>query len=133
MATIPFARWMFVFASSMTLASVACRRSAVSADAFSIHEAITPQPVRIGEATVKVQLADNAAQPITNATMMVEADMTHPGMNPVFMAATETAPGNYESKINFTMGGDWVVLLHIRLGNGVKIERQMDVRDVRPN
>ena len=31
------------------------------------------------------------------------------------------------------MGGDWVVLLHIRLADGRKIERQMDVKGVESN
>jgi len=31
------------------------------------------------------------------------------------------------------MAGDWVILLHGALRNGEKLERQFDVRDVRPN
>jgi hypothetical protein len=31
------------------------------------------------------------------------------------------------------MGGDWVLLFHIKLANGKEIERQMDVRGVSPN
>jgi YtkA-like len=64
---------------------------------------------------------------------MVEVDMSHPGMSPVFAEATETAPGSYRANIDFSMGGDWVVLLHIKLADGRKIERQVDVRGVRSN
>lgn len=56
--------------------------------------------------------------------------MSHPGMSPVFSEATETAPGRYQAPINFTMGGDWVVLLHIRLPDGIKVERQINVPNV---
>jgi hypothetical protein len=31
------------------------------------------------------------------------------------------------------MAGDWVVLLHIALPGGKKLERQIDVKGVRPN
>jgi len=56
--------------------------------------------------------------------------MAHPGMAPVFSDAREMAPGNYESSLNFNMGGDWVVLLHITLADGRKIEKQIDVKGV---
>jgi formyltetrahydrofolate synthetase len=117
----------------VTLAATACRQSVDSSQGISIYEEITPQPVRAGEATVAVRLADATAKPVSNATIMVEADMDHPGMGPVFKAANETTPGRYEARINLNMGGDWVVLLHIELANGRKIERQMDVRGVRSN
>ena len=116
-----------------TLAATACRQSANSSQGISIYEKITPEPVHVGEATVAVRLADATANPVSHATIMVEADMDHPGMGPVFKAANETTPGRYEARINLTMGGDWVVLLHIELANGRKIERQMDVRGVRSN
>lgn len=86
----------------------------------------------MGTATVAVQLADGA-KPVTDATIMVEADMSHPGMSPVFGTANEMVPGSYQAHINFNMGGDWVVLLHIKLADGRKIERQVDVRGVRTN
>jgi hypothetical protein len=78
-------------------------------------------------------MADAARKPVTRAAIMVEADMSHPGMSPVFAEAKETKPGSYTAPISFNMGGDWVVLLHIKLADGRKIERQMDVRSVRSN
>jgi hypothetical protein len=64
---------------------------------------------------------------------MVEADMTHPGMSPVFAPAQETAEGVYQAHIDLNMGGDWVLLSRIELANGHKLERQMDVKGVRAN
>jgi YtkA-like len=63
----------------------------------------------------------------------VEADMSHPGMGPVFGKAEETTPGNYRAHIVFNMAGDWVVVLRIKLPEGRKIERQTDVRGVQSN
>jgi hypothetical protein len=31
------------------------------------------------------------------------------------------------------MTGDWVILLHVTLSDGKKLERKIDVRRVRPN
>jgi hypothetical protein len=117
----------------MALSATACRKPVNAAPEISVREQITPQPVRVGEATVALQLADAKADPVTGATIIVEADMTHPGMSPVFKTANETVPGRYEAPITFTMGGDWVLLFHIKLANGKKIERQLDVRGVSPN
>jgi hypothetical protein len=35
--------------------------------------------------------------------------------------------------LEFQMAGDWVILLHVTLPGGKKLEQQIDVRDVRPN
>jgi len=59
--------------------------------------------------------------------------MSHAGMSPRFAEAKETDLGRYETQVEFPMAGDWVILLHVRLPDGKKLERQFDVRGVRPN
>ena len=56
--------------------------------------------------------------------------MTHPGMAPIFSDALETSPGTYKAPVNFTMGGDWVLLFHVTLADGSKLEKQADVKGV---
>jgi hypothetical protein len=124
---------LFILACSGTLATIACQHAADSTPGIFVREQITPQPVRIGPATVAVEIADAARNPVTHAAIMVEADMSHPGMSPVFAEAKEMTPGSYRAPINFNMGGDWVVLLHITLADGRKIERQIDVKGVQSN
>jgi YtkA-like len=87
----------------------------------------------VGPATLTLQVADASQKPIAHAIIDVEADMAHPGMAPVFGQVEETTPGNYRAHVNFTMAGDWVVLLHIQLPDGRRIERQVDVRGVQPD
>ena len=99
----------------------------------SVHFAIAPLPVREGPSTVTIQLTNSTGMAIPHARINVEGDMSHPGMAPVFAEASELAPGDYQAHLDFNMPGDWVVLLHIRLANGKKIERQMDVRGVESN
>lgn len=97
---------------------------------ISIEESIAPQPVRSGDETVSIRLADASGHPLSHARIQVEGDMDHPGMAPVFSDAEESAPGSYHAPLTFTMGGDWVVLLHITLADGRRIERQWDVKGV---
>jgi hypothetical protein len=97
-----------------------------------IRTQITPQPVRVGEATITVTgIVDHLGEPLAGVHVQIEGDMAHPGMAPVFTDATETTPGIYQAQLDFNMPGDWVVLEHIRLADGTRIERQTDVRGVR--
>jgi hypothetical protein len=83
--------------------------------------------------TVSFKLADAAARPVTGARIAIEADMSHAGMVPQFAEAKEAEPGRYQAHLRFEMAGDWVILLHVTLSGGKKLERQIDVKGVRPN
>lgn len=126
-------RAFFAVAALLSVAAAGCRSRSDSSPDISVQEQVTPQPPQVGAASVAVQLADASQRPVTHAAIMVEADMSHPGMSPSFAQATESAPGSYRANVNFNMGGDWVLLLHIKLADGRKIERQLDVRGVRSN
>ena len=94
---------------------------------------VTPQPARVGTITTTFILASSEGKPVAGAHLTAEADMTHAGMRPAFGAVHETQPGRYESTLRLGMAGDWVVLLHGTLPTGEKVERQFELRDVRPN
>ena len=115
-----------------TGSAAGCRRAADADTAkdISVQERISPQPVRVGDATIAIQLADASGRPVTQAKISVEGDMSHPGMSPVFGTAIEISPGIYTTHLDFNMGGDWVVLSHIVLPDGRKMERQIDVSGV---
>jgi YtkA-like len=121
---------ILIAACVATLAAIGCRRVSDTVKDISVREKIDPQPVRVGNATIAIQLADASARPVTHARISVEGDMSHPGMSPVFGTATETSPGVYTAHLDFNMGGDWVVLSHIVLPDGRKMERQIDVSGV---
>ena len=57
--------------------------------------------------------------------------MSHPGMRPIFSEARETEPGRYEAPIEFTMGGDWIILVDITLPEGRKLQRQFEIKGVK--
>jgi YtkA-like len=77
-------------------------------------------------------LSDATGKPITGARIAIEADMSHAGMSPFFADAKETERGRYQAQVEFQMAGDWVILLHVTLPGGNKVERQIDVRGVGP-
>ena len=108
----------------------ACRSKTPTARDISVREEIAPIPVREGIASITIHLAKAQGEPVSSAHVSVEGDMAHPGMAPVFSDAAESSPGTYQAPINLNMPGDWVVLLHIRLADGRRIERQIDVKGV---
>jgi hypothetical protein len=59
--------------------------------------------------------------------------MSHAGMSPVLGDAREIEPGRYQGALDLNMRGDWTVLFHIRLANGVAFDRQVDIRNIQAN
>jgi YtkA-like len=110
-----------------------CSKPIDSSPAVTVEHEISPDPPKIGAATLVLKLADTAAKPISGARITLEADMSHAGMATVFEEAAETEPGQYQAHLKFGMAGDWVILLHIRLPGGRMLERQFNVSGVRPN
>jgi YtkA-like len=111
---------------------IGCHRTPNTSSAVIVEFQIKPMPVQVGPVVVSLTLTDAANHPVNGAQITVEADMSHAGMNPVFAQAAEVQPARYESHVSLGMAGDWVILLHGKLPNGEKLERQFDVRDVRP-
>jgi hypothetical protein len=122
---------LLVCVAAVLLAS--CSRPAKSLSAVVITHEINPQPVRVGSAEIILNVADPAAKPVTGAQIVIEADMSHPGMAPVFGDAKEIAPGRYEAQLEFGMAGDWVILVHVMLPGGKVLQQQFEVMGVRPN
>jgi hypothetical protein len=130
-----FRAWRGIFAVvsvSITLFT-ACSRPQEAQYVVRIDHEISPLPAHRGPATLTLKLTDATARPVTGAHIAIEADMTHAGMAPGFGEARETGPGRYQSPLTLPMAGDWVILLHVTLANGQKLERQFDVSHVQPN
>ena len=109
------------------LPAVGCNKRAERADVVVVQPEVSPHPARVGAVTVMFTLEDGAALPVKGAHVRFEADMSHPGMNPVFAEAHEAGSGNYQSQLTLGMAGDWVILVHGTLANGKKFERQFAV------
>jgi hypothetical protein len=124
---------LWLFACAVFLVVTACHRATESAVDISIEHEVTPQPARAGPAILTLRLRDAAAKPIAGAQVMIEAVMSHPGMAPVFARAKEVEAGRYQAGLEFSMGGDWIVLIHLTLSNGQKLERQFEIRGVQSN
>lgn len=126
-------RVLIVFVCAAIVFTANCSRSGQSPDLIKVEHEISPEPARIGATTITFKLAETGGKRITGAKIAVEADMSHAGMSPIFADALEEAPGRYQAIVTFPMAGDWILLLHITLPGGKKLEPQIEVRGVRPN
>lgn len=125
-------RLLAAVAFAFALLGVACRLTEPTPD-FQVQHDVSPSPPGVGRpATVSLKVIDFlSSKPVSGARIQLEGNMTHAGMTPVFAEAKEAEPGRYRATLEFTMAGDWVVLVHAALPDGRKIERQFDVKGVR--
>ncbi len=110
-----------------------CRKPIEPQSGVSIEYGISPQPVRIGPAVLTVKLRDATGKAVPGARVTLEANMSHPGMAPAFGEAKESELGQYQGRVEFAMAGDWVILIHVTLPDGRKLDRQVSVANVTTN
>lgn len=115
----------------LTLLAFACQKSQKPPD-ISVQYEIAPQPARAGTSTIILKLTDKNGAPVGGARVDVEGNMSHAGMAPISSEAKETERGTYRGTLQLTMAGDWIVLVHITLPDGQKLQRQIELSGVRP-
>jgi hypothetical protein len=106
-------------------------QSVVSPADIAIDWTFRPSPPASGPVDITLTLADAAGAPVRGARLGLEGDMTHPGMAPVFAAATEENPGRYRARLILTMGGDWILRTTGTLADGRALDRSIAVANVR--
>jgi hypothetical protein len=110
-----------------------CRRAGSDLPDVGIKVMVNPNPPLVGEAMVTLTLTDAQGQSVSGAKVELEGNMTHAGMTPSQAQPQEVAPGRYEAPLDFTMAGDWFILIRATLPDGRELERQVDVPGVKGN
>jgi hypothetical protein len=107
-----------------------CQTSGESYSDIELQWEIEPDPPKVGMAVINILLTDSTGQLIRNADIELEGNMSHPGMQPVITNAEEISEGVYSAKFEFTMGGDWFILINSKLADERIVERQIDIPGV---
>ena len=84
----------------------------------------------MGQLTITLRVTDAAGQAVTGGRIKLEGNMSHAGMVPVFVDAAEFEPGRYRANLELSMAGDWIVLVHLTLPGGAKVDRQFEIKGV---
>ena len=109
-----------------------CEPRGASLPKYKLEHEISPQPARVGPVTITLKLTDAANTPVTGAVMKLEGNMSHAGMAPVFADATEIEPGFYRSTLEFSMAGDWFVLVTATWSDNRELKQQFEIKGVAP-
>ncbi len=124
-----------IFLAIVSTLSVGCSRGGSdaenSADDISIELNVTPDPPQVGPAVIDVTLLDADGEPIDDADLKIEGNMSHAGMEPVNAYIAGGSEGHYISKdFEFTMGGDWVITVTGTTSDGREFRRTFDLNGV---
>jgi hypothetical protein len=123
--------YVLVLVIAFALGAVGCRTPPHAADSsLTIDYEIAPHPPRVGPATVTLKILDAAGDPLPGASVHLEGNMTHAGMAPTFAEAHETTKGKYRATLDFSMSGDWIIVVNVVTKGGKKIEKQLEVKGV---
>jgi hypothetical protein len=123
--------YVLVLIITFALGAGGCRTPPYAADSsVTIDYEITPQPPHVGPATVTLKILDAAGDPVPGASVHLEGNMTHAGMAPTFAEAHEITTGKYRATLDFSMGGDWIIVVGVVTKGGKKIEKQLEVKGV---
>jgi hypothetical protein len=111
----------------------ACARHGAPADDVTVEWKMTPTPPIVGAPALgEMMLRDRARRPVRGALLQVVGHMSHPGMPPVIAAVAERGDGVYQVHLQFTMSGDWVLLVTGSLPDGRRLDHRIDIAHARP-
>jgi hypothetical protein len=107
--------------------------SARASSDVSVAWTLDPSPPLVGTPiVVRMTLHDREQKPVIGARLRLEGLMSHPGMAPVTASVTERGNGEYYAPLQFTMAGDWILLVSGELSNGKPFKKQIEINGVRP-
>ena len=119
----------FVLATHFGCTSATTTSESVQPKLSIVAKVDTEEPT-VGEARVVAEVKRADGTPVSNAQVTVEGNMNHAGMKPSFGDLSEESPGVYAGNIDFTMGGDWYIVVSVETSEGESVEHQFDVKGV---
>ena len=110
-----------------------CWRAASSTNEISMGWTVEPStPSASTDTLTRITLQDGQQRPVNGARLQLEAHMSHPGMAPVVRGLTDRGGGVYETRLQFSMAGDWILVVTGELPDGRRITRSRPIAGVRP-
>ena len=115
----------------LVLPGAGCQRQAEGDRAVQVELKTEPDPPHVGKAVLRLLVTDSDGAPLEGAKLKLEGNMAHAGMKPVFADASEEKGGRYRAEMEFTMGGDWFLLIDGRRADGRSFRKKIDVKGVK--
>lgn len=114
---------------SFFLLGSGCARASRQGNAAAVQVTMTaiPFPPHIGDSRLVIQVSDESGRPINDAHLTIKGDMTHAGMVPILAEVEGGEDGVYTVPFEWTMAGDWVVMVDVQLADGTKAQERFDM------
>ena len=116
---------------TMLILGVGCSPGASEKADILVDLTLTPSPPVVGNTQMSLKLATSDGTPVDGAEVRLEGNMNHAGMKPSFAELQEAEPGRYLGRLNFTMGGDWFILVTAKTPDGQTVQQKVDVPGVK--
>jgi len=119
-----------IAAAALALAS--CAHETLSGESSVFVDTVPARPALSAPFVVQVVVRDDRHQkPMTGAKVEILGQMSHPGMAPVLVPASESAPGIFRGSVSLDMAGAWVLRITTTLPDGRRVQQNMDL-DIKP-
>jgi hypothetical protein len=119
-----------LFFTVLLLPVLGCRHPDSTSE-NDITLSVEPNPPRVGKARLTLAVKDQDGKLVEGATLKLEGNMAHAGMKLEFADAREEKAGRYLADLEFTMAGDWFILIDGKLADGRAIHKKIDVKGVK--
>ncbi|TVR63220.1 MAG: hypothetical protein EA422_09865 [Gemmatimonadales bacterium] len=109
-----------------------CRGEAPSDDLpVRVAVSVAPTPPIVGPNRLVLDITDDQGAELEAAAVRIEGTMTHAGMVPVFDTATHQGGGRWVvPEFDFTMGGEWILIIQVELPDGREATRRHELNVV---
>ena len=126
------ARRLALVGVALLAGGLAACREAERTEELVVEVHFDPKPPQVGPCSLHLELFDQEQRPLHGARVRVEGNMNHAGMVPEVGSAAEVSPGLYAADLEFTMGGDWFLVVSAMTEGGDWMETTVLVPGVKP-
>jgi hypothetical protein len=88
---------------------------------------VEPDPPTVGEATLIFTIREEQGPLIGDASVKVQGDMNHAGMQPVFGEVDSSIDGLYRIPFEWTMAGEWILTVTVTFADGSDTQATFDL------
>lgn len=120
-------RFFLLLLTFLTLGLVACGGRTSQTDQRQGYDiTFTAEDTAVGETTVTVTVRDPQGNPVDDAQLTINGNMSHAGMQPVIVETATSSNGIYTADFAWTMAGDWFVTVTVTLPDGTVVSERFD-------
>lgn len=122
-------RYVQLILLSLILVSLlGCSRTPSDDPRLNISLEQTPSAMAVQ--TIVLSISDGAT-PLENAKVQIEATMTHAGMPSQIVQMESIGAGKYQASIDFSMLGEWVLIVNVTEANGAVMQRTLPAFNIK--